>query len=174
MTVVTSPAFKPEAGRGTPVSEDTLRRLGFEPHELHFKPGVVPLRGGSGANWNTIGDIPEGPGLYAFTVEDPREANSLRVAYVGLSTHLWMVTKGRLPAGGARGGQRYGRPKHAGDTRQRVNIEVARARATGLLVRHWLKTMTIPETVEPRGFLRQEEEDLIREWRLRDVGWNRG
>jgi hypothetical protein len=51
---------------------------------------------------------PAGPGLYAFTVEDDRE---LRVAYVGLTSHLWMVTKGRLPGGQeARGGHRYGRP----------------------------------------------------------------
>ena len=51
---------------------------------------------------------------------------------------LWMVTMGRLPgSGGARGGQRYGRPRHAGETRQRVSILIAEQLRSG---RAWYGT----------------------------------
>lgn len=112
-----------------------------------------------------MGEVPDAPGLYAFTVEDDHE---LRVAYVGLTEHLWMVTKGHLPGGaGARGGQRYGRPKHAGVTRKRVNILIAEQLRAGRLVRHWVLSL-------PGVALRAEEERLIIDWDLRRVGWNRG
>lgn len=79
-----------------------------------------------------------------------------------------MVTKGRLPRpAGARDGQRYGRPKYAGITRQRVNILVAAQLAAGRRVRHWLRPL-------PEPLLREEEERLIQRWQLREVGWNRG
>jgi hypothetical protein len=92
----------------------------------------------------------------------------IRVTYVGLTEHLWMVTKGRLPgSGGARGGQRYGRPRHAGVTRQRVNILIAGQLRSGRVVRHWVRTL-------PVAALRAEEERLINSWNLRRVGWNRG
>ena len=95
--------------------------------------------------------VPDAPGLYAFTVEDEHQ---VRVAYVGLTGHLWMVTKGRLPgSGGARGGQRYGRPRHAGGTRQRVNILIAEQLRTGRVVRHWVRPL-------PAAVLRAEEERL--------------
>ncbi|MDP9434772.1 MAG: hypothetical protein M3P93_06075 [Actinomycetota bacterium] len=150
---------------GTPVSEDELRALGFRPLDLRFASEPVALTGGAGCSWTTKGDVPDSAGLYAFTVSD---GVNLRVTYVGLTTHLWMVTKGRLPrSGGARGGQRYGRPKHAGGTRQRVNILIAAERAAGRDVRHWVRPM-------PEADLAAEEEALITRWRLRRTGWNRG
>ncbi len=82
------------------------------------------------------------------------------MVYVGLTTHLWMVTKRRLPrSGGARPGQRYGRPKYAGTTRQRVNVLIADQIALRLRALHWLRPLA-----EDR--LRAEEEALIRRWRL--------
>lgn len=173
-TAVTSAISEVPRRPGTPVTEPELRELGFVPHELRFLRGDVPLPGGVGLNWDTLGEIPDSPGLYAFTTEDPTLAASLRVAYVGLSTHLWMIAKGQLPGGVGRGGQRYGRPKHAGVTRKRVNVEVAGARAEGLHVRHWLRPMTVPPGAEASTFLRHEEERLILMWALRTSGWNRG
>ncbi len=41
-----------------------------------------------------MGDVPRGPGIYAFTAGGD---DDLRVMYVGLTEELWMVTKGRLP-----------------------------------------------------------------------------
>jgi hypothetical protein len=91
----------------------------------------------------------------------------MRVAYVGRTEHLWMVTKGRLPGGGARGGQRYGRPRHAGATRRRVNILIAEQLRAGRVVRHWICQL-------PSAALRAEEERFITSWDLRRCGWNRG
>lgn len=97
------------------------------PHDLRFEAGSVIWPGGSGLNWTTVGAVPDSPGLYAFTVSDTER---LQITYVGLTTHLWMVTSGRRPGpGGARPGQRYGRPLYAGVTRQRINSLVARAGA---------------------------------------------
>jgi hypothetical protein len=104
-------------------------------------------------------------GRTSFTVVG---GDAQHVAYVGLTTHLWMVTKGRLPrSGGARGGQRYGRPKYAGRIWQRVNVLIAGQIALGRRVLHWLRPL-----VEER--LCAEEEALITRWRLRELGWNRG
>lgn len=103
---------------GHPVTEQELRGLGFTPHELRIDRIDVPLVGGTGRNWETDGSVPDLPGLYAFTVIAERDE---RVTYVGLTTHLPMVTHGsRL--GVSRPGQRHGRPKRAGQTRQRVNV----------------------------------------------------
>ena len=44
-----------------------------------------------------IGEDPDAPGAYAFIAE---HGNDLRVAYVGQTSHLWTVTKGRLPRAG--------------------------------------------------------------------------
>ena len=122
------------------------------------------LADGVGCAWTTVGDVPDSPGLYAFTVSD---GSVLRLTYVGLTTHLWMVTKGHLPqSGGARGAQRYGHPKHAGVTRQRVNILIAIEHAAGRQVRHWVRPLAAE--------LPAAEETLIRRWRLRETGWNRG
>ncbi len=59
-----------------------------------------------------------------------------------------MVTKELLPrSGGPRGGQRYGRPKHAGVTRQHVNMLIASQRAQGRRIRHWVRTLPNLELV---------------------------
>ena len=124
---------------------------------------AVKLSRGLGCEWATIGQVPDSAGLYAFTVEDE---HYIRVAYVGLTQHLWMVCKGRLPgSGGARGAQRYGRPRNAGQTRQRVNLLIAEQIRAGRLVRHWVRPLAIPA-------LRAEEERLITTWNLRHQGWN--
>lgn len=150
---------------GTPVTEAELRTAGFVPLELRFADEPVPLATGVGCSWTTEGDVPDGPGLYAFTVDD---GVAQHMAYVGRTSHLWMVTRGLLPrAGGARGGQRYGRPKHAGVTRQRVNMLIASQRMQGRRIRHWVRTLPDLELVA-------EEEALITRWRLRTTGWNRG
>ena len=150
---------------GTPSSEGELRGLGFTPHVLRFDPDPVNWPGGIELNWTTSGDVPDSPGLYAFTVS---HAEQLHVAYGGLTTHLWMVTKGYLPrSGGARGGQRYSRPKHAGVTRKRINALIALEVAAGRTVTHWLAPM-------PAQKIAVLEEQLIRRWNLRTTGWNRG
>lgn len=150
---------------GFVVDEAEVRRLGFQPHELRFHPTEIALPGGKGCEWSTLGVIPEGPGLYLFTIT---EGDVTAVAYVGQTKHLWMMTKGYLPrGGGARPGNRYGKPRYAGSTRQRVNILVAQQVAAGRLVRHWLKPT-------PLERLDAEEESFIALWRLRLVGWNVG
>ena len=85
-----------------------------------------------------------------------------------------MVTKGRLPDGRARGGQRYGRPKHASVTRERINVLAAEQMRLGRTVRHWVRPLSIGDGQDLRVRLHKEEEDLIRLWNLRTVGWNRG
>jgi hypothetical protein len=150
---------------GHSVSVEELSAVGFRPLALKASSLEVALPVGSGCEWTTVGEVPDAAGLYAFTVEDGQD---LRVVYVGLTTHLWMVTKGHLPGGaGARGGQRYGRPRHAGLTRQRVNVLIAEQLRAGRLVRHWVRPV-------PKARLRDEEERLIAAWNLRRAGWNRG
>jgi hypothetical protein len=161
-------ALSPRDGAGAlpgfAVSAPELSAAGFVPLELLIERLDVALPAGTGCEWATAGSVPDGPGLYAFTVEDDRE---LRVVYVGLTSHLWMVTKGRLPGGqGARGGQRYGRPRHAGATRQRVNVLIAEQVRAGHRVRHWVRPT-------PAAALHAEEERLISSWKLRQNGWNR-
>lgn len=154
----------PVALPGFPVSAAVLAAAGFTPLELRVERLNVDLPCGTGCEWATAGAVPDSPGLYAFTVEEGRD---LRVAYVGMTSHLWMVTKGRLPGGGARGGQRYGRPRHAGGTRQRINVLIAAQLRAGHQVRHWVRP-------SPTLDLRAEEERLIASWELRTYGWNRG
>jgi hypothetical protein len=150
---------------GFAVEADELIDLGFSPFELEVRAVGVPVARGIGCEWSTLGAVPDHPGLYAFTTHDDI---ALRVTYVGRTEHLWMVTKGRLPrSGGARPGQRYGRPRYAGITRQRINILVAAELAAGRHVQHWLRALAEDQLVA-------EEERLIRRWRLREVGWNRG
>lgn len=169
---VRSPALMHGQRLGTPVTELELRGLDFTPHELRFHADEVVTTRGIGCEWDTIGEVPSSPGVYAFTAEDPRQTHSLKVVYVGLTTHLWMVTKGALPGGIARGGQRYGRPVHAGETRKRVNVDITAARAGGLAIKHWVKPVeSVHEDV--RSVLRREEEVLIERWQLRLLGWNK-
>ncbi len=79
-----------------------------------------------------------------------------------------MVTRGHLPkSGGARPGQRYGRPLYAGTTRKRINMLVAAELAAGRWVQHWVRPLQ-------NELLIAEEEVLIQRWRLRQVGWNLG
>jgi hypothetical protein len=156
---------------GHPVTEEELTALGFLPLALEML-GTVQLLTGVGTNWNTTGHIPDAPGHYLFTVED---GEHMSVAYVGLTSHLSMVTKGTMPGTGGRGGQRYGRPKHAGVTRKRVNTLVTEQLQLGRVVRHWVRAMPRSATLsETSRLLLSEEELLIRGWRLRELGWNRG
>jgi hypothetical protein len=150
---------------GHPITDDELCCLGFSAHDMVIRATGIVLPDGVGCEWTTLGDIADSPGLYAFTVDDGAIQH---VTYVGLTTHLWMVTKGCLPrSGGARPGQRYGRPKYSGITRQRVNVLIAAQLDAGRRVRHWLRPLDA-------GHLRREEEALIQRWRLRELGWNRG
>lgn len=157
---------------GHVVTEAELLDRGFLPLMLELRHVNVELPGGLGCEWTPMGEIPRGPGLYAFTVEK----DNLCVAYVGLTEELWMVTKGRLPAGGARGGQRYGRPRYAGVTRQRINCLVAEQLRLGRTVRHWVRPLH--DQPDDRQTLRRRlfdaEQELISHWDLRRVGWNRG
>lgn len=157
---------------GARVARVDLDQLGFMEHVLQRVPAVdVPEAGLIG--WNTVGDVPKAPGLYCF-VGRRDSTGDLRLFYVGMTTHLWMVTKGRLPSGMARGGQRYGRPRHAGETRRRVNAEIARMTGEGWTFTHWLREIEVPiGTVNTEALLRAEEARLIGIWRLREVGWNR-
>lgn len=162
---MSGPVLPGSALPGSPVTATELRELGFAAHELRFDADPVAWPGGIGLNWTTLGEVPESPGMYAFTVA---EQHQLHVAYVGLTTHLWMITKGRMPrSGGARGGQRYGRPKHAGITRKRIDALIAVQVAAGRIVTHWLAPT-------PAGDIVGLEEQLIARWNLRVTGWNRG
>jgi hypothetical protein len=155
---------------GQNVTSAELEALGFLPLILEVRCLEVPY--GAGCEWTTIDEVPKAPGLYAFTVE---AADQLRVAYVGKTEHLWMVTKGRLPNGAARPAQRYGRPKYAGDNRRRINDLIANQLRAGRTVRHWVLPMAnLPaDRLELNRRLLLAEKALIDKWDLRRVGWNR-
>lgn len=159
--------------KGFPTDEHSLLAAGFVPLDLEFRPTEVVLPSGPACEWTTKGPVPTGPGLYAFTVETDGD---LSVLYVGLTEELWMITKGRTPDGKARPGQRYGRPKYAGVTRQRVNALVAHHVSQGRKVRHWVRPL--PDPPSDRAVLRAKllaaENELISGWQLRRLGWNRG
>ncbi|GAB3563393.1 hypothetical protein GCM10027344_20810 [Spelaeicoccus albus] len=149
---------------GTLVEPEDLIALGFVPHDLDFGQHVE-WPGGTGIEWATLGQVPDSAGVYLFTIGD---GDVVHVAYVGLTTHLWMVTKGHLPhSGGARGGQRYGKPRHAGVTRKRVNALIAQQVDAGRTVQHWLREL-------PRDLIVDEEDRLIHLWSTRSTGWNIG
>lgn len=157
---------------GAQVSRDDLQQLDFVEHALRHVPSAdVPESGLIG--WDTGGEVPRASGLYCFVGEHSAPAD-LRIFYVGMTTHLWMVTRGQLPGGVARGGQRYGRPRHAGETRRRINAEISRMTANGRTFTHWLRAVQVQDTrANIQALLRAEEARLIGIWRLRDVGWNR-
>ncbi len=161
-----------DAAPGFATTAAELAAHGFVPLVLEFRPTTVVLPQGAACEWTTMGEVPTGPGLYAFT----SGTQDLRVLYVGLTEELWMITKGRLPAGGARPGQRYGRPRYAGVTRQRVNALIAGRHARGETMGHWVRPLADPPS--ERAALRQRllelEQQLISEWDLRRLGWNRG
>jgi hypothetical protein len=124
----------------------------------------VELPTGLGCEWDTTSRVPDAPGLYVFTLG---RGDDTRVVYAGRTSHLWMVTMGRLPrSGGGRGGQRYGRPRHAGETRKRINIEIRPHVTAGETVRHWVMPMS-------NYLLNSQEERFILQWDLRGKGWNR-
>lgn len=75
------------------VYEAEVLSHGFHPYELSFRPTDIALPGGRGCEWSTLGVVPEGPGLYLFTVT---EGDMTTVTYAGQTKHLWMVTKGYL------------------------------------------------------------------------------
>lgn len=154
------------AGIGLPghvISDADLTTLGFVSHELVFGKAVT-WGSGCGIEWKTIGDVPQSAGNYAFTIRTDTE---LRVTYVGLTEHLWMVTRGLLPAGGgARPGQRYGKPKYSGATRKRINYLVWCEAARGHHIQHWLRPVHVDQ-------IRPAEMALIARWSLARIGWNR-
>ena len=158
---------------GCPTTTAELSALGFSPLTLRIRDGQVPLPGGVGMNWDTVGDVPTAPGTYLFTVSD---AGALHVTYASLTTHLWMVTKGRLPTSASRPGQRYGRPKYAGTTRQRVNLLVTAELRRGHTVLHWMRALPDApvDPTELAELLKRDEEALTQRWHLRQCGWNRG
>jgi hypothetical protein len=143
---------------GRVITDADLMTLGFVSHELVFGKAVA-WGSGCGIEWKTVGDLPQSAGNYAFTI--------LRVTYVGLTEHLWMVTKGFLPAGGgARPGQRYGKPKYSGVTRKRINYLVWCEAARGHHPQHWLRPLDVDQ-------IRPAEMALIARWNLTRIGWNR-
>jgi hypothetical protein len=158
---------------GCPTTTAELSALGFSSLTLRIRDGQVPLQGGAGMNWDTVGEVPKAPGTYLFTVAN---VDAIHVTYVGITTHLWMVTKGRLPSGASRPGQRYGRPKYAGITRQRVNVLVTAELRRGHTVLHWIRALPDAPVgpTELTDVLKRDEEALIQRWHLRQCGWNRG
>lgn len=161
-----------DSAPGFAITAAELAAHGFAALALQFRPTAVVLPHGPACEWTTTGEVPSGPGLYAFT----SGTDDLRILYVGLTEELWMVTKGRLPTGGARPGQRYGRPRYAGVTRQRVNALIAGRIARHETIGHWVRPLADPP--DDRAALRQRlltlEQQLIAEWDLRRLGWNRG
>ncbi len=53
---------------GYPVTDDELHSIGFAAHEISLRATYVPLPDGLGCEWVAPGDVPDSPGLYAFTV----------------------------------------------------------------------------------------------------------
>jgi hypothetical protein len=156
---------------GTVVTRNDLTTLGFAPYALSFRTLDF-----SGANceWDTLGTVPDSPGLYAFVLCHDDRPGELRVVYVGLTGHIWMVTKGLLPRnGGARAPQRYGRWRHAGQTRAWVNSQVAVAKRDGWDVHHWLAPRPVTDGQKANVVLLPEEKGLIERWKLLANGWNR-
>lgn len=150
------------------LTEGQLHEAGYESFSINWQSDAVFDHHDYGPcqHFDVVGAVPATPGLYAFTVaRDDR----LDVRYVGMTTDLWMVTKGRRSSGAPRGGQHYGRPRHAGVTRQRVNSALTAdpANATALM---WLR----PERFARSDELRHLEEREISRWGLRRNGLNRG
>ncbi len=151
------------------VQEPELRALGFHPLHLRWLERRHEHHGiGTCRDFDVEGDVPTAGGLYLFA---RRNDEAIDIRYVGMTTHLWMVTKGRLPSGAARGGQRYGRPKHAGVTRARINAALTTAADRGEVVTQWVRpTAGTASAAE----LREQEEIAIQRWQLRRHGPNRG
>ncbi|MCL1800315.1 MAG: hypothetical protein FWG25_02980 [Promicromonosporaceae bacterium] len=154
---------------GTLVPKQELMDLGFVPHDLEFL-GETTVKGKPAVKWNTLGDIPATAGIYLLTSQDSNN-DDIRVFYVGQTKDFWQITKGivsnpKIRKNRSRPGQRYGRPKHSGRTRRRINREVMRQVEDGRTVQHWLRTLDGTK-------LNDEETRLIRLWNLKKNGWNR-
>jgi hypothetical protein len=147
-----------------------LNLAGFVPLDILIQSMKVNY--GAGCEWTTLGNVPTGPGLYGFTLEDQ---DQLRVTYVGKTEELWMITKGRLPSGRARPAQRYGRPRYAGENRKRINFLIAKQLRAGRTMCHWVYPMSDgpEERSELNARLLHAESELISRWELRRLGWNR-
>jgi hypothetical protein len=148
---------------------EALRDHGYRPLKIAWLPTTYqhPTLGLC-RNFDVVGDVPALGGLYLYnTYDGSADDPVLRVRYIGRTSHLWMTTKGVLPGGGGRGGQRYGRPRHAGATRQRINAAVTADAAEGLQVGLWVRPV-------PACELHAAEEADILKWDLRRHGLNRG
>ena len=89
-------------------TEDELRAEGYVPAQVVWRDQTyLHPRFGLMRSFDVIGDVPSTRGVYLFT--QGREV--VRVRYCGRTRHFWMVTRGQLPGGVARGGNRYGRPR---------------------------------------------------------------
>ena len=151
------------------VQEPELRALGFHPLHLRWLERRHEHHGiGTCRDFDVEGDVPTAGGLYLFA---RRNDDEIDIRYVGMTTHLWMVTKGRLPSGAARGGQRYGRPKHAGVTRARINAALTTAADRGEVVTPWVRPTAGTASAAQ---LREQEEIAIQRWQTRRYGLNRG
>ena len=164
----TRPAGATPARPGSPTTRHDVLSFGFQPFDLEIEGEVEVPGHGQGLRWRTLGDVPQCAGVYLFTTE---MGHDLRVVYVGLTEHLWMVTHGCYPDGRSRPGQRYGRPFHAGETRKRINVQAATQIRLGATLRHWV--CPIPDGAANRSLLLAVEEEAIDRWQLRRVGWNK-
>jgi hypothetical protein len=153
---------------GHSATREELEQLGFLPLTLAVSNPDVDLGYTRGCEWDTLGEVPDAPGVYLFTAG---RGSELRVMYAGETGHLWMVTKGRLPRGEGRGGNRYGRPRNAPPGRVKVNALLADRVRTGWTIRHWVRPLD-GERGRSKEQRRREEEQFIGRWDLRRVGWN--
>jgi hypothetical protein len=150
-------------------SGDDLPSGGWRPLPIRWLPSSYDHHlFGRTRKFDVVADVPRSAGLYVFGVDLDA---SVDVRYVGQSSHLWMVTKGRLPGGQARPGQRYGRPKWSGATRQRINAALTEAADAGRTVRMWVKT--IGGVIDIKQALDIAEGDAISRWELCRYGLNR-
>lgn len=53
------------------MSRAELSELGFLERRLEFLGPSDALAAGDGLDWNTLGAVPTGPGLYCFVAEGP-------------------------------------------------------------------------------------------------------
>jgi hypothetical protein len=144
--------------------------------ETHEHPRYGQMR-----DFDVPGEVPRFPGLYAYTLDldDLVDLVDLvEMKYVGQSEHLWMVTKGNrpdVPSGSGRGGQRYGRPKHAGDTRKWVNSRLTLSKSVGRTALIWVQYKVALADQFTRVCA---EHEAINRWQSRipelgGYGWNR-
>jgi hypothetical protein len=153
--------MNPQANLAT---DGELRAEGWEPFEIRWLDSTSNHhRYGPMRSFDVVGAVPSGPGLYIFTLG--REFVDIR--YCGKSKDLWMVAYGKLWYGTPRGGNRYGRPKTAGDTRQWVNSQLTQHLNQD--ARMW--TRAVPGATESE--LLEIEDACIDRWCTWQLGWNR-